>query len=354
MQLDDLGWTAALDDAFRSFAADGMIPARVAIERRAGYLLYSAHGEMTATLAGRTRHTAATQSEWPVVGDWVAVHTGDRPVIHATLPRRSKFSRKVAGHHVREQLVAANVDTVFVVTSVGSDLNARRIERYLALTWESGAEPVVIISKVDLEADRAATDTALDAVLRGTPCVRVSCATGDGMDAVRAYVRRGRTIALVGSSGVGKSTLVNGLLGEERQHVNELRRGGGKGRHTTTHRELLLVPGGGIVLDTPGMRELHLWDANAGVAAAFDEIDAAAASCKFRDCQHDAEPGCAVRAAVESGDIAPERHLSFLKLQAELRSLREQQEVRDRLARKSRERAASKAASSLYRMKGRR
>ena len=351
MSLTRLGWTPRLEEAFRPYGARGMIPARVAVEHRSVYVLYAETGELMATLAGRLRHAAEQGTEGgdrPAVGDWVAVAPppGEgRAVVRAVLPRSSRFARKAAGRATEEQVVAANVDVVFVVTAAGGDVNPRRLERYLALAWESGATPAVVVSKADVDPDPAETMRLVSGVALGVAVHRVSSVTGEGLDEIRAYLREGRTVALIGSSGVGKSTLVNALLGEERQTTAEVR-DDGRGRHTTTRRELIPLPAGGLLLDTPGMRELQLWDAAAGVAGAFEDVAALAAACRFVDCRHENEPGCAVLAAVETGRLDPGRLESFRKLRAELEYLDARHDEAARAAAKRDARVANRALQS--------
>lgn len=322
--LSGLGWDLSREEEFRPHAAEGLVPARVAAQHRGAYLVYLEAGERPAEIAGRLRHAASAGGELPAVGDWVAVrdrHGSDAATIHAVLPRRTAFSRKAAGEPTAEQVVAANVDVVFLVTAFGGDLNVRRLERYLAAGWESGAQPVVVINKTDLAEDAGAAVAEVEAVTFGVPVHAVSCLDGSVvLSELAPYLTGNRTIALLGSSGVGKSSLVNVLLGSDRQKVSDLR-GDGRGRHTTTHRELLPVPGGGLVLDTPGMRVLALWDAGAGVEGAFDDVAALAAECRFADCRHDGEPGCAVRAAIDAGRLDRARLESYRKLQRELHRL---------------------------------
>jgi ribosome biogenesis GTPase len=339
--LDSLGWTPAIEDQFAPYAADGLELARVAVERRGAFLLYTARGEQPAELAGRLRHAAAERGDLPAVGDWVAASgngVGDRmnPVpnagpmrIHAVLPRWTKFSRLAASDHGQtiEQVVAANVDTVLLVAGLDGDLNLRRVERYLALGWESGAEPVVVLTKADLCADVDAVLLGVETVAIGVPVHAVSNVTGEGVEELRAYLRPGHTVAALGSSGVGKSSLVNRLAGQELMATGAVR-ADGRGRHTTTSRQLLLLPGGGLYLDTPGMRELRLWESEEGLAQTFDDVAAAAALCRFADCSHEREPGCGVRAALAEGTLAPERYESWKKLQAELRHLAVKQDAR--------------------------
>ncbi len=245
------------------------------------------------------------------------------------LPRRSAFSRKTPWLETKEQVVAANVDVVFLFQALPYDVNVRRLERYLATAWESGAAPVIVLTKSDLVGDLAPFLADVEAVAFGVPVHAVSNLTGAGLDAVRAHLVRGRTAALLGSSGVGKSTLVNTLLGRQVLETQDVRRDG-RGRHTTTHRELVLLPGGGVVLDTPGMRELQLWDADDGLQQAFSDVEALAERCRFRDCAHESEPGCAVRAALETGELGLERWQSYRRLQRELRALHERQDARTR------------------------
>ncbi|MGH7568288.1 MAG: ribosome small subunit-dependent GTPase A [Gemmatimonadales bacterium] len=356
--MKELGWTARLEQAFAPHRAAGLEPARVAVEHKSLYVLYTARGEIQATLTGRLRRDAARKSDLPAVGDWVAVRdpaaargTAGRATIHAVLPRTGAFVRKAAGRGTDEQVVAANVDTVFVVTAVDGDVNARRLERYLALAWESGAQPVLVLSKADLEQHPADTDAAIAAVSLGVPTHRVSAVTGAGLADLRGHLAGGRTVALLGSSGVGKSTLVNALLGTARQAVAELR-ADGTGRHTTARRELIPLPppAGGLLLDTPGMRELQLWEVDAGLAEAFREIRALAPGCRFRDCGHDGEPGCAVAAAVAAGTLPADRLASYRKLQAELRHLEARADPRAAAARKRDARVANKALNA--RLKG--
>ena len=317
MDLYDLGWSDQLESEFEPHAADGLVPARVAVEHRGAYDLYAEGGELRAEVAPRLRTAAQRRADFPAVGDWVALGGG---LIHAVLPRRTKFSRKVAWTEVDEQIVAANVDVIFLVTAFGHDFNPRRLERYLVMAWESGAEPVIVLTKSDLAEDVEGPLLAAESVAFGVPIHAVSAVTGEGLDELRAHLGRGRTAALLGSSGVGKSTLVNRLAGEERLATAEIR-GDGRGRHTTTHRELVLLPGGGLVLDTPGMRELQLWESADGLGEAFTDVETLASRCRFSDCAHRREPDCAIRDAIRRGELPAERYASYEKLKRELHRL---------------------------------
>ena len=267
-----------------------------------------------------------------------------RATIHAILPRRGRFSRKAAGDETREQVLAANVDTVFLVTGLDGDYNPRRIERYLVTAWDSGADPVVLLSKADLCEDVPARVAEIESVAPGVPVHAVSSLRREGLEAVRGYMHTGRTVALLGSSGAGKSTLINALLGEERLRTREVRESDSRGRHTTTRRELILLPGGGLVIDTPGMRELSLWQADEGLPATFDDVAALAAGCAFKDCRHESEPRCAVRAAVAAGGLAAERLESWRKLEGERRYLEIKEDQRAQLEQKRKWRVIHKAA----------
>jgi ribosome biogenesis GTPase / thiamine phosphate phosphatase len=276
---------------------------------------------VTAELAGKLRRSAARSHERPAVGDWVALEppTADGPgTIHALLPRASAFTRKVAGRERGEQIVAANIDIVFLVTSLNAELNLRRLERYLALAWESGARPIVVLSKADRCDDPAPLVAEVEVVAAGVPVLVTSTKTGQGIADLALALVGHQTGALLGSSGVGKSSLINALVGGERQETAEVRESDAKGRHTTARRELVRLPGGGLLIDTPGMRELALSEAGHGLLSAFDDVEALAAACTFGDCSHGPEPGCAVRAAVAEGRLATERLESYQKLVGEL------------------------------------
>ncbi|MBO9540629.1 ribosome small subunit-dependent GTPase A [bacterium] len=294
---------------------------RVASQARDAYSLLTENGEVEARLSGKLRFDAeAKEALHPAVGDWVRLswhNDGTSALIHEVLPRTSKFSRNAAGKGVHEQIVATNVDVVFLVNALNLDFNLRRIERYLALAWESGATPVVLLTKADLCDDVEARCEAVRAIAPGVPVHALSASAGTGLEALDTYLRPGKTVALLGSSGAGKSTLFNRLLGSDRQQVQAVRDGDDRGRHTTTRRELVLLPSGALALDTPGMRELQLWEGGDGIQETFAEIAAFAARCRFRDCRHDAEPGCAVRTALEAGVLDAERLASFRKLERE-------------------------------------
>ena len=328
MHLESLGWDESYADAFHPFEQDGLAPARVAVEHRSEYVVYSPDGELRAELAGKLRHSG----DHPAVGDWVAVASRaeeGRARIEAVLPRRTAFTRKVAWNETKPQVVAANVDVVFLLMGLDGDFNVRRLERYLTLSQESGARPVVLLTKADLCEDVDARAWEVEAVAFGVPVHAVSAPQGDGVETVRGYVPAGRTAALLGSSGVGKSTLVNALVGEDVLATREIREDG-RGRHTTTHRQLVPLPDGGLVLDTPGMRELQLWDADSGLESAFQDVEQLAAQCRFADCAHRREPGCAVRAALANGTLDLERFESWRKLQRELERLARKQDARAR------------------------
>jgi ribosome biogenesis GTPase / thiamine phosphate phosphatase len=331
MDLARLGWNANWNTRFRPHAERGLGAARVCVEHKELYEISTEHGERGAVVSGKLRHEAAGPEAFPAVGDWVAVqlHGPDEPaVIHAILPRENKFSRKAAGRGTEEQVVAANLDTLFLVTSLNQDFNLRRLERYLTLTWAHGINPVILLTKLDLCPDPERLLAEVDAVAFDTPVHAISALTGDGLGALTRYLQEGSTVALLGSSGVGKSTLVNRLLGEEVLEVREIRESDGRGRHTTTRRQLLLLPGGGVLIDTPGMRELQLWDGDAGLDTTFADVAALAEQCAFRDCSHQSEPNCAVQQALKEGRLAAERFENYRKMEKEVRYLEVRQDAR--------------------------
>jgi ribosome biogenesis GTPase / thiamine phosphate phosphatase len=347
-QLFALGWNEFFATRFQQYAEGDYEVGRVALEHKNFYRLYTARGEVIGEISGKLRHEAMQRAELPAVGDWVVIRLrseGDKAMIHAVLPRKSCFVRKAAGSKTEEQVVGANIDTVFLVTSLNHDFNLRRIERYLAVAWESGARPIVILTKADLCDEVEARLDEAGSIAFGVPVHAVSVVLPDALEELQQYFKPGETIALLGSSGVGKSTLVNHLLGCESMRVQEVREHDDRGRHTTTHRELIVLPRGGLVLDTPGMRELQLWDGADGLERTFDDIEAFAARCYFGDCRHQEEPQCAVREALDEGLIDEERYLSYEKLRKELAHLIRKQDVRVRLAEKQRWKKLSRLAT---------
>ena len=343
IELVEFGWTDHFAQHF--VESNDFVPARVIAEHRSGYRVRTGTAECPARVSGRLRHQAASHAEFPAVGDWVVVQSPTEAAevtIHRVLPRKSKFSRKVAGVRTEEQVVAANVDTVWIVSSLDRNFSLRRIERYLTLAWESGASPVIVLTKSDLSDDADHCTREVESISIGTPVHTTSILTGDGLNELHAYFRNHATVALLGSSGVGKSTLINELAGSALQETAEVR-GDGKGRHTTTHRQLLRLSNGGLIIDTPGMRELQLWESHTGLAETFSEIDDFAKDCRFSDCRHTGEPGCAVVDALINGLLAEDRFESYQKLQRELAHLERKQDARAQLQEKRRIRSIMKS-----------
>lgn len=335
MTKEQFGWNPFFEAHFSEYKPSGMIPARVCREHKQQYQVYTQDGEYPAEVSGKMLYLAESRGDFPAVGDWVVASSpenGGLAVIQAILPRKSSFSRKVAsgrdrrsGGRTEEQVLAANVDTVLLVSGLDREFNLRRIERYLTLVYNSGATPVIVLNKADLCEDVELCVAQVEAIAFGAPIHAISARTEPGLETLRSYLQHGKTVALLGSSGVGKSTIINAFLGYERQRVKTISEQVGKGQHTTTERELILLPTGGLLLDTPGMRELQLWSDETGLKGSFEDIDVLAAQCRFTDCQHESEPGCAVRAALEAGELETARLQSYRKLKNELAYLEQRQ-----------------------------
>jgi len=348
--LEDLGWRpehAEVLDVLRS-GNPGLLPCRISEEHRGLYKALTPEGEFTAEVTGAFRHEHVRPEEFPSVGDWCAgvPVTGEAKLrIQHVLPRRTAFRRTAAGETSDVQVVAANVDTVCLVSGLDGDFNPRRIERYLTLAYDSGARPVVVLNKADMAEDLIAALQAVEQVALGVPAHPVSALTGEGLPPLNAYLMPGETIALLGSSGAGKSTLVNALAGAERMATGAVREDDSRGRHTTTHRQLIALPGGAMLIDTPGMREIQLTGDESGLAETFGDIEAMADECRYNDCAHEGEPGCAVAAALETGSLSPARLEAWRKLQKEL----DYAERRQRESFKHDERQRNKDLSKMYR-----
>lgn len=362
--LKDLGWRECFSSQYGAIEADAQfVPARVAEDSREIYRIVSTQGEFVSELSGKFRNEVLGRADFPAVGDWVLARLREnerRATIHRVLNRSSKFTRKIAGRKTEEQIVAANVDVVFLVSSLNREFNPRRIERYLTLAWKSGAKPLIVLNKCDLCETAQDLLRETESTAMGVRVILASAFRGDGIEEIREVLQAGSgktaaalTAGLIGSSGVGKSSLINAILGTPLQETRSVREADDRGRHATTARQLIVVPGGGVLIDTPGMRELQLWDAGEGIGHAFGEIQELAAQCKFRDCKHESEPGCAVRAAVESGALDAERLESFHKLGREEKFLEAKQDAAVRAAQTKALKGLMKGQKRFYRERNR-
>jgi ribosome biogenesis GTPase / thiamine phosphate phosphatase len=350
------GWDGFFQAVWNDLDRGNAVPARVVAQHRGGWRVAGDFGERTAEAAGKLRLAAEEGAHWPAVGDWAALQLeglSSPALIREVLPRRSAFVRKVPGKRVSEQVIAANVDMLLLVSALDGEFNPRRVERYLAQCWESGAKPVIVLNKADVCRDAQERAAEMERVAVGAEVCVVSAKTGQGLGALEPYLRPGKTLAMLGSSGVGKSTLANRLLGDARQEVQEVRESDSRGRHTTTARQLFVLPGGALLMDTPGLRELQLWDAEEGMGQAFADIDELAEQCRFSDCRHEGEPGCGVLAALDAGVLDPARLENRRKLEREQEFLRRKMDPERRAEHNRRIKQMMKGVREMYRDKKR-
>jgi ribosome biogenesis GTPase len=354
--LNQFGWHPFFEAYFNEYSGNGYSAGRVAVENKNNYILYTEYGELLAEISGKLFYEISGKGDFPAVGDWVvfrALPGEQKAVIDHVLPRKTKFSRKSAGAKTEEQVIASNIDNLFIMSSLNQDFNPRRIERYLTLAWESEAAPVILLSKSDLCKNPGEKKSETESIAFGVPVHCISTLKITGLEKLKQYFSQNQTGAIVGSSGVGKSTLINTLLGENKLKVNDTADYKDKGLHTTTRRELILLPDGGMIIDTPGMRELQLWDGNKGVGDVFEDIETIASECRFKDCKHENEPGCAVREALRIGNIDAGRYKSYQKLQREVRYFERRSSENAILAEKRKWKKIHKEAKKIMKMKGR-
>jgi len=344
MNLTDLGWNDNFNQQFEEYKTDkennNVKPARISCEHRNLYHIICENGDLTAEVSGRFRHDTLSRADFPVVGDWVVITQQENQqnvTIHAVLPRQSLFSRKaILGGgpaygmgKTEEQVLVANINSVFLVSGLDGDFNLRRIERYLTIAWDSGSVPVIVLNKADLSENIEEQIGKVEEIAVGVPILPVSAKDNNGIDSLLQYIQKGQTVTLLGSSGVGKSSIINCLLGDELIKIGGLRKSDGRGKHTTTYRELLVLPNGGIVIDTPGMRELQAWSENEGMEKTFGDIEELATKCKFNDCSHLTEPGCAIQKALDDGTLDKKRYKGYLRLQKEMAHLKIRQDQKE-------------------------
>lgn len=356
MNLNDYGYNTFFENHFREYSGNGYIPGRVAIQNKTNYIVYSAYGELSAEISGKFMFDAENKEDYPAVGDWVVMrHIPDeqKAIIDKVLPRQTVFSRKEAGSKTERQILASNIDIVFIMTSLNHDFNLRRLERYMILSKESGAQPVIVLSKADVCDDIDTKIKETELIADGIPVHVLSSITHRGVDELKHYFDENKTIAVLGSSGVGKSTYINVLLGGETLKTLEISSYKDKGHHATTRRELILIPSGGMIIDTPGMRELQLWDGGDGIENVFDDIEELISQCKFTDCRHNNEPGCAVKRAIKTGELDEKRYESYLKMKKEIRYFENRKDWKANFEEKKKWKKIHKQVKENYKMKNR-
>lgn len=344
MKLNKLGWNDFFEEYFNIEEDNNLTVGRISAEYRSYYDVITDIGEIKGEISGKLRYTAESKCDFPVVGDWVVINIldDDLAIINDVLPRKSLFKRKAPGNKFEEQILASNIDYIFLVTSLNQNYNLRRIERYVTISWESGAIPVVILSKSDLCDDIDSKIIEVESIAPGVDIHAISGITGEGVDNLRKYISEGDTICLLGSSGVGKSTLVNRLIGTEVMNTGIIRLEDGRGKHTTTHRQMISVPEGGLIIDTPGIREIALWDGSEGIEETFKDVENLSLQCKFSDCKHKTEPGCAVLKAISEGILSSDRLESYKKLQREIQYMERKQNKKLQIEEKKKNKSVKK------------